>query len=323
MAPTWHGSGETAFVFAAQSDAPNSPLVFLPEGAAASMRSLARTALRCPVQNCPAPAITTVDRSAMGHRSGYRHLNSGVHHEPESFAHLQAKAAVIAWARSHPDIRGAWPEVDLGLRRPDVLLELADGSLLAVEIQYSGLTLSRWRERSASYQELDVGVVWLWGHLGEYRPQPRTNLRLSSHQNEQARNLQPVLWINPEAIELGWALGERGRLPVVLPGESTLHTLTLDGGVTVDQGGIFPERWPEVLRATEDELARRAARLSGPGQPLSSRPRRQAPKPRPLPEAVVMTESFGRALVCDVCKFPISAGQPFRNGRHEVCAYLL
>ncbi|GAC1593846.1 MAG: hypothetical protein NVS3B21_15320 [Acidimicrobiales bacterium] len=297
--------------------------MFLPDGDAASMRDRARRELRCPVRDCPKPDITTVDRSAVGYRSGFRHLHGGVTHEPESFAHIQAKAAVLAWARTHPGVGSAWCEVDLGPRRPDVLLELRDGSALAVEMQYSGLTLLNWRDRTASYRALGLDVVWLWGHLGKFAPRRSEGLHLSLHQGEQARNLQPILWINPERMELGWAVGQSGWLPLVLPGRTDFETVALDQVLTVSGAGIFPATWAERLKATEGELARRASRSAAKVQrgpaPASttSWPRRTPPEPK------IMSDDFGRVLICDVCKFPIEPGQQFRNGRHEVCAYLL
>lgn len=322
MSSGWHAGVEGAFVFAARRNDPNAPLVFLPDDAAAAMRDRARRELRCPVRDCPAPAITTVDRSAVGHRSGFRHLHSGVRHEPESFAHLQAKAAVLAWARSHPAVRSAWCEVDLGSRRPDVLLELCDGSALAVEVQYSGLTLNNWRSRTASYRELGMSVVWLWGHLGEFRPKPPEDLHLSVHQVEQAKNLQPVLWINPERLELGWAVGDNNRLPIVLPGRTALSApLALDQTLIVSAEGILPLGWADLLRATQDELALRASHSRVRSQRVSTRRAASTADRKALPEAMIMTEDFGRVLVCDVCKFEIKPGQEFRNRRHDVCAY--
>lgn len=54
--------------------------------------------------------------------------------------------------------------VDGGVRRADLLATPADGRLVALEVQYSGLTIERWRARHGDDRQRGITDVWLW-HL--------------------------------------------------------------------------------------------------------------------------------------------------------------
>jgi len=87
--------------------------------------------------------------------------------EPESPEHLAGKALLFDWcqrvfattarliALEHP-----LPET---LQRPDVYVELADGTRYALEYQRSVLSPGEWEERHEGYRRLGIEDIWIFG----------------------------------------------------------------------------------------------------------------------------------------------------------------
>lgn len=259
------------FLFARRRDG---GLAYLEQGTAQERRVEARTWLRCPEPGCRSPKITTVSRMPGGARDGFRHLvapDGG--HEPESMFHRQAKALVQRWAVDLDVVETAEQEVRVngGERVADVMLRLRGGALLAVEIQYSALTVEDWLTRTASYRQLGIGVTWLWGHIGAQSPlvdKWRELARL------QAKASLPVLWLNPSEEQVAWAWDLGGlEHPSVQPQPPKYAFGALDD-LEVRPGGLYPPGFRNVVarrceevdeaegkRAAEEERQRRAREL--------------------------------------------------------------
>jgi hypothetical protein len=252
------------FLFALDAD---ERLVYLRQGQAAQMRIQARERLRCPEPDCSSPEITTVSRSPGGRRDGFRHLvRPDVAHAPESALHRQGKALVARWAAAHPEVAEVQLEARIGdgERVADVMLTSRKGNRLAVEVQYAGVSLAAWRDRSASYARLGIEVVWLWGHIGAHSP-------LAGRWRDIALDLvragRPVLWINPSEECIAWAWDVEGFLePPSEPARPTITFGTLDG-LEVRQSGLYPpgflwakEAAREAAQAERDRLAEEAVR---------------------------------------------------------------
>lgn len=244
-------------------------LVYLEQGQAHALRETARNQLRCPEPDCTAPAITTVSRSTGGARDGYRHLRrpeTGAH-APESVMHRQAKALMARWAAEHPSVATVQVEAAVGggERIADVLLTSTTGNRLAIEIQFSALTLEAYLKRTRSYAAHGVAVVWLWGNCGPHSPRLGSSINLL-HQHA-VRDGRPLLWIHPADEVVAWAYAARSPARVrdrdqeVPPPRGLLPT---DGGYDVEFGGLadldlratglFPPGWAQ-LRAEAREHA--------------------------------------------------------------------
>jgi hypothetical protein len=126
--------------------------------------------LICPVPACTAPAITTV----IGHRRSnteihdyFRHINGtavATDHDGESFAHWFAKMQLADMA-----VRcGYRAEVELADsisgRKPDVTVTTPT-SRIALEVQFSSLTVEDWEARTTALENAGFTVRWIWGLL--------------------------------------------------------------------------------------------------------------------------------------------------------------
>lgn len=108
--------------------------------------------------------------------------------EPESPEHMAGKALLYDWCRrvfgqtarllalEHP-----LPET---LQRPDVYLELPDGTRYALEYQRSAISPNEWAERHAGYQRLGIHDIWLFGEnrLADALPSEEQQARWSARE---------------------------------------------------------------------------------------------------------------------------------------------
>lgn len=258
-------------------------LVYLEQGQAHAMRAQTRRELRCPEPACAAPDITTVSRSTGGARDGFRHLRrpgTGAH-APESVMHRQAKALVARWADGHPSVAAVQVEASLGggERVADVLLTSRSGNRMAVEIQFAGLTLDSYLERTRSYASLGITVVWLWGNCGPHSPRIG---HVSALHQLAVRDARPLLWVNPADEVIAWAHARRPAVPLrdqQRPPQPPRGLLPNDYGYDVSFGnlddldvratGLFPPGWSELRARARDrahdlalnEVLHRAAEL--------------------------------------------------------------
>jgi Competence protein CoiA-like family len=144
------------------------------------------------------------------------HRPGAGNHAPETLFHQQAKALLVRWIRQVTldvvaCVEGPTPS---GARRADVMLQWPDGHRVAIEIQYSPLSVQSWRERHASYQQQGIVDVWLFGHLPPHlRPvpppahgvahEPQEQVELSSLLRAVVDAGLPVLWLNPSLEMVG------------------------------------------------------------------------------------------------------------------------
>lgn len=313
------------FAYAARRDDVEGSLVRLEPGTAQQSRAETRANLMCPVPNCTAPEITTVDRSSSGHRDGFRHLRRGNgDHSGEGFHHRQAKAAVLDWANDHPLVRIAAAEVSVGDRVADVLLEGFGGFVIAVEIQYASLDVNSWRLREQSYRSEGVTPVWLWGHTGHHGPGGSGTTKPRAVHREVLMATNPLLWINPYDETIAWAATRDGQLPEPDSPVVSPQIAWLDSSLDVSSRGIAPSGWLEAhqawLKAAEEE-ARRVERLASLADAERKRRADEAERARRWRQTIVRQTQPGPDPVCDVCKFPVRPGDLQIGTRHEVCAY--
>jgi len=220
-------SGESRMIFAARKSG-EPGLFYLPDGSAAKHRHLARTELRCPVEDCPTPGFTTVDRSGTGGRDGFRHLHGNFQHAPESLFHLEAKGQMVRYLKEIAPT--AQVEMEQASNRDreriaDVMVTFADGSRMAIEIQYSALTAEDWQVRHDSYRRQGIVDVWLFGHTGaQLRVGAGSGISLTPAQAAVLSAGDVPLWLNPLTMQIGVATTTQ------LMGSRKVETLAVEGG---------------------------------------------------------------------------------------------
>ncbi|MEE1736435.1 competence protein CoiA family protein [Streptomyces sp. BE147] len=84
-------------------------------------------------------------------------------HHPETVWHLTAKHVLARWARTQPEVTGVSLEqwAPPGSRRADVLVTLADGTRLALEVQKELLD-GHFQARHHDYAARNIRDVWFW-----------------------------------------------------------------------------------------------------------------------------------------------------------------
>lgn len=212
-------SGETALVYARRKS--DGSLFFLEDDTASrdGLRTWVASELECVLPNCPDRRLRLVNRHSLVRtaRDGFsHHANAGCNPSPESLFHQQGKAAVVAWVRTHRPGLTVEVEVDLGTRRPDVLITSPDGRRLAIEVQYAALTVAEVEERTTSYASLGIAVQWLWGHAGKHfqiAADDPISVALDDAQRAAINAGTSILWLNPIANLLGTPV-ERSMLRV-------------------------------------------------------------------------------------------------------------
>ncbi|MET3769823.1 hypothetical protein ABIB15_002527 [Marisediminicola sp. UYEF4] len=197
--------GEQRFVYARYlSDEVG--LYRLEDGSARGVRAFVKAELCCPVPNCPQPPLTTSSRRE--HRDHFKHLQGNFGHAAESYFHVEAKAQIGAWVRArYPDatVVEEQPSNAQRERIADVMVTLAGGERIAIEIQYSKLPADQWRERHLSYKAQGIHDVWLFGHVGAQMRIDRDEVRIGETQRAVAEQEKAVLWFNPLTRLVGTA----------------------------------------------------------------------------------------------------------------------
>lgn len=200
---------EIRLVYARHRDRPHDPLFYLVDGAAAELRAWTRGHLECFMPSCVDRRLTTVSRSRA--RDGFAHFPGAGRHSAESLFHQQGKALIARWARvACPSATVVLEQAtDDHTRRADVMITWPDGAQVAVEVQYSPLTVAEWQNRHTSYLAAGITPVWLFGHTGAHlRTTPGEPVQVTLNAVQQAllaTGSQP-LWINPltEQIATTW-----------------------------------------------------------------------------------------------------------------------
>lgn len=207
------GDGESRLIAAAFRDpARRSELFVLPDGKARELRDFAKANLRCLFPDCAAPDLTTVSRAFK--RDGFSHLPGTRKHSRESENHEQGKAVLAQWLRTllgRDSVQVESASDAARSRVADVMATLPDGSRVAFEIQYSGLSVDAWRMRHESYMDQGITDVWLWGHTRIRKPRGEwygtgPHCRLDDVQTEARTKGLPVLFLNPELEQIALAV---------------------------------------------------------------------------------------------------------------------
>jgi len=220
--------GERRFVYASYRS--NDVGVYrLEDGAANAARAFVKAELLCPVPSCPSPALTTVSRHK--HRDHFKHLQGNFGHAAESYFHVEAKAQIAAW------VRGRYPTATVVLEQPsnakmeriaDVMVTMASGERIAIEIQYSKLPHEQWRERHLSYRAQGIRDVWLFGHIGDQIRVERDRVEIGETQEIAAEAGCPILWFNPLTLLVGTAVTPAPFPYATYEGSGTFLALPLD-----------------------------------------------------------------------------------------------
>jgi competence CoiA-like predicted nuclease len=126
-------------------------------------------------------------------------------HEPESAEHVAGKALLYEWCRRQFSgrIRVLQMEFPLKetLQRPDLYLELDDGSRYALEYQRSAISLVEWTARHKAYAGLGIQDIWI---MGENRLQEA--LPSAAQQERWSRKEPKMLFLGLRAFEAAAAL---------------------------------------------------------------------------------------------------------------------
>ncbi|TGN64220.1 hypothetical protein EXE59_09840 [Nocardioides eburneiflavus] len=245
--------------------------VYLPDGMADEMRALAREHLRCPYPGCVCPISTrggTKRRHHFFHRTTVSHPT-----EPESEAHLAAKAMLVDWARSRVPA-GADVEEEQSLkdddgrliRRPDVLVTGASGRRVAFEVEYKNWSVEGWKAKQRDLDQAGVACLWLLGHtrvslsrdgLGRSGETP---VRVPGLASAIGRANTPLLVVNPVTRQVG-TLSSSGSFTRRWRGEfwAYLRVDDLDDCAFDPRLGIRTPTLDQILAAEAIESQKEAA----------------------------------------------------------------
>jgi len=204
-------NGERALVFARHRDDPSAPLFHIDyDGATKVVKALTREHLECFMPDCADRRLKAVHRSTK--RDGFSHMPGSGGHAPESLFHHQSKALIASWVKQDwPDVR---VDVELATetrdRIADVMLTWVDGARVAVEIQYSAITVDAWMERHLSYRAQGIVDVWFFGHTGKHmRTSNVGQVSLAPVHEAVVTAGLPLLWINPITAQIGTVCSDR------------------------------------------------------------------------------------------------------------------
>lgn len=294
--------GDDRVIFAAEGDG---PVIELPDGEARLWRAAGRGPFSCPIPGCDAPSLTVVARHP-AKRDGFRHEPGAGGHSRESVFHETGKQRIAAWLRwRHPQLEVTVEAVLTKDRQrvADVLaFDPRSTRRWAFEVQYSGLTVAKWRERSDWYRDHDIIDVWLFGHHGKQMrssPLDQSRVELTPVQVAARERGSAVLWMNPYTREIATAVEmlylprrERAETLADLAGTLVIEPMAsfalADLGLRTDRldalRAVDAARGPDdpvrLQRAADEERkrARRAAR------------NRKASRPRQIAEWLASDE---------------------------------
>lgn len=266
---------ETRLVYARRKAEPTAEHFFLEDGRGGEpgLRAWVREHLECPMPECGDRRLRLVHRSgsAQPRRDGFSHFGGAGGHSPESVWHLTAKELIRRWAQARKPRTMVSTEVRLGMgaRVADVLV-MWPIARLAIEIQYSPLSVTEWRERHQWYVENGIAVVWLFGHAGTHLKQvhpgdgdlPPTFRFSTLHQTMAAEGVR-FFWVNPLTEQLATPYVRRtlrrrpGRAwDTFVTADDDTFSLAVErmptAGVFDNREGILPPRWLEILTANAD-----------------------------------------------------------------------
>lgn len=151
--------------------------------------------LVCLVEGCHGPLEAHFRTTKV---SGYVHKNKdGEGHGGPSYWHELAEILIEHWAQTQGATAHREKAMDNRKRRPDVTISTSSGATIAVEIQYSGMSVSKYRERNLDHGTDFAARVWLLGHTAPNFRMQRETLTLNSLARAIAEDGNTLLWLNP------------------------------------------------------------------------------------------------------------------------------
>lgn len=171
------------------------PLEITSDTAKKKYRKYCSDNLVCLVDECHGPLEAHFRTTKV---SGYVHKNKdGEGHGGPGYWHELAELLIEHWAQTQGATAHREKTMDNRKRRPDVTITTPSGAKIAVEIQYSGMSVSKYRERNLGHGTDFAARVWLLGHAApNFRMQRRT-LTLNSLARAIAEDGNTLLWLNP------------------------------------------------------------------------------------------------------------------------------
>ncbi|MDB4896702.1 MAG: Competence protein CoiA-like family protein, partial [Firmicutes bacterium] len=120
--------------------------------------------------------------------------------EPESPEHVAGKVLLYDWCRTHLAAQTQLLALEYPLRatfqRPDVYLELKDGTRFALEYQRSAISVGEWTERHEGYVSQGIHDIWIFGD------NRHADAQLSDDQKEKWALREPgMLFLKLRAFE--------------------------------------------------------------------------------------------------------------------------
>ena len=252
--------GESHFVYAAYRHGA-AGLHFLADGNAHAERAFTKSELMCPIPGCLTPDLTTVARRPPW-RQHYRHLLTNSGHAPERQFHVEAKARIAEWVQAqHPDatVIIEQPTNSARERVADVMVTFREGERVAIEIQYSALTVEEWQTRHDSYQAQGIVDVWCFGHVGAQLRTVGEKLRLNDVHRAVARTGTAITWFNPVQLLIGYAIAPSraqrtaAANPLAVSGDATMSVEPLSNFALTSKG-IASTALRDSLEATLHHL---------------------------------------------------------------------
>jgi len=137
--------------------------------------------------------------------------------EPESPEHVAGKVQLFEWCRrvfgAAANLIAMEHPLAETLQRPDVYLELADGTRYALEYQRSPINLEDWEQRHQGYQQLGIHDIWVFGEnrLGDALPTEEQQARWSAKEpHMQFLKLRAFEWAAAvrTPFEVAWWRGD-------------------------------------------------------------------------------------------------------------------
>lgn len=275
------------------------------------------------------PKVSALGTRFFAHNRGGDSCSAG-----ESANHLAGKAAVMSWvADKYPDLH-VDAEVTLGDRErvADVMVTWPDGQRLAIEIQYAGLSVASWRERTEDYSRFGIRVLWLLGHTPPHMKAdalatdeapggsdwPR-RARMGPLHRHLARRGETVAWIDPHtktvALPTQVAL-LTGLPPFVVPATGEHDTADLlvqdlrDFELDVEEG-LTSSGSLQLASALSEFKAAKADRAA---QQLADEVRRSAERARRRRQAADHAEWLRQRP-----PVPVPDGAPWTHCRNRTC----
>lgn len=191
--------GKSAMQFALDTSAGGRivafPLEITSDTAKRKYRKYCSDNLVCLVDGCHGP-LEAHFRTTKA--SGYVHKNKNSRaHGGPGYWHELAEILIAHWARAQGATAHRQKTMDNSKRRPDVTIITPSGAKIAVEIQYSGMSVSDYRERNLDHGTHFAACVWLLGHTAPNLRMRDERLTLNSLARAIAEDGNTLLWLNP------------------------------------------------------------------------------------------------------------------------------